>query len=409
MTAQKPMPDFVGEAKALQSDLVNLRRAIHEEPELGLDNPETQKRILEALEGLPLEITLGKGLSSVVAVLRGGREGPAVLLRGDTDALPLQEETGLPYASKFEKTAHACGHDMHTAGLVGAAKLLAAHQEDLPGDVVFMFQPGEEGFGGAEIMIDEGVLDAAGKQPIAAYAFHVGPGPRGVIATKDGTATASSNQMYATIRGRGGHGSQPHRAIDPVPVAAQAILSIQAFVTRMMNAFDPVVVSVTQVSTGGNAVNVIPEEVTLGATIRTLTDQSVDHLETGLKQLLEGVASGYGCEVDFEFRRIYPPTVNDSATTDMAVEDLRSVFGEKRVVVVNEPMMGSEDFAFVADKIPSTFAGFFTTPPEMDYDKAEFNHSPRAVFDDGVLNEQSAALAVLAYGRLLRAAQENED
>lgn len=405
-TENAAMPDFVGEGAEILPDLVHLRREIHMDPELGLQNPRTQERVLKALEGLPLEITTGEALTSVVAVLRGGKPGPTVLLRGDMDGLPMKELTGVPYASRNDETMHACGHDLHTTGLVGAAKLLSAHQEDLPGNVIFMFQPGEEGFGGAKIMIDEGVLDAAGERPIAAYAIHVAPGPRGVIATKHDSATAGSNQLYATIRGRGGHGSAPHLAIDPVPAAADVILATQAFVARKMDAFDPVVCSITQVSTGSNAVNVIPESVHIGATIRTLTAQSLERIRTGLDSVIKSTAAAHECEADVEFKVLYPSTVNDNHTTDLAFEDLRSVLGPRRVVTAPVPMMGSEDFAFVAEEVPSTFLGMFATPPDREDQESEFNHSPRVVFDDGILGDQAAALATLAFGRLLRAAAE---
>lgn len=405
MTETGFVPNFAEEAEAITEQLVRLRRDLHKEPELGLDNPKTQRKILDALEGLPLEITLGQGLTSVVAVLRGGKPGPTVLLRGDTDGLPIHELTDLPYASTGD-TMHACGHDMHTSGLVGAAKLLSAHQADLPGNVIFMFQPGEEGQGGAKIMLDEGLLDATGERPIGAYAIHVAPGQRGVFATKKGCVTAGSNQMYATIRGRGGHGSSPHLTLDPVPVAAQSILAIQSYVTRCMNAFDPVVVSVTQLSTGNNAVNVIPDAVTLGASIRTLTAQSLEQIREGLEQVIRSTAAAYGCEVDFEFLVLYPSTVNDDLATEMAVEDMRHIFGEERVLMLPSPMMGSEDFAFVLQEVPGTFVGLFATPKEMEGQPVEFNHSPRVIFDDSVLGDQAAALAAMAYGRLARAAAE---
>lgn len=407
MTEKGFVPDFSAEAEAITQELVELRRLIHKEPELGLDNPKTQRKILDALAELPLEITLGEGLTSVVAVLRGGKPGPTVLLRGDTDGLPLRELTDLPFASTGD-TMHACGHDLHTSGLVGAAKLLSAHQRDLPGNVIFMFQPGEEGQGGAKIMLDEGLLDVTGDRPIGAYAIHVAPGPRGVFATKHGCATAGSNQMYATIKGRGGHGSSPHLTLDPVPVAAQVILAIQAYVARKMNAFDPVVVSVTQVNTGTNAINVIPDNVTLGASIRTLTDQSLAQIREGLEEVIRSTAKAFGCEVDFEFLVLYPSTINDDATTDMAVADMRQIFGEERVRILPSPMMGSEDFAFVLQEVPGTFVGLFSTPQEMEGKPVEFNHSPRVIFDDSILGDQAAALAAMAYGRLARASSTSK-
>lgn len=395
------LPNFTKGARQIQDELAMIRREIHADPEVGLDLPRTQERVIRALEGLPLEITKGNDLASVVAVLRGSKPGPTVLLRGDVDALPMKELTDLPFAST-NGAMHSCGHDLHTTGLIGAAKLLAAHREELPGNVVFMFQPGEEGEGGARMMIDEGVLDASGERAIAAYAIHVAPGPRGVFATKRGCATASSNQMFITVKGRGGHGSQPQRTLDPVPVAAQIILGIQAYVARQMNAFDPVVVSVTQVSTGDNAINVIPDTVTLGATIRSLTDESLARVRDGLKGVAESTAQAYGMEVDYDFVTLYPPTNNDDQTTDWAVEDMRSQMGDERVVIISEPMMGSEDFAFVSAQVPGTFVGLSASPPEIANAQQEFNHSPRVVFDDAVLGDQAAAMAAMAYGRLAR-------
>ncbi len=401
-------PDFVGQGAQILPELVELRRAIHEDPELGLDNPRTQERILNALEGLPLEITLGKKLTSVVAVLRGAKPGPTVLLRGDMDGLPGEELTGLSYASKTGDTMHACGHDMHTAGLVGAAKLLAANRDSLAGNVIFMFQPGEEGFAGAEIMIEEGVLDATGDRPIGAYAIHVAPGPRGVFATKTGAAAAGSNRLKATIRGQGGHGSQPHLAIDPVAPAAEVVLAVQSYVTRKFDAFDPVVVSITKLSTGDNAINVIPEKVEMAATVRNMTAQSLDKLDDGLRNVITKTAEAHECTAEVDFQRLYPATINDAFTTELAVKNMRELIGEQRVQVVPSPMMGSEDFAFVLDEVPGTFIGLLATPADMELDKAEFNHSPRAVFDDSILGDQAAVLAALAYGRLAEAAASED-
>ena len=266
--------DFTSDAQTILPELVELRRALHADPELGLDLPRTQQKVLDALEGLPLEITTGTRTSSVTAVLRGALPGPTVLLRGDMDALPIVEETDLDFASA-NGNMHACGHDLHTAGLVGAAKLLSARQNELHGSVIFMFQPGEEGHGGAKIMLEEGLLTAAGEPPVAAYAIHVGPGPRGLFATRGGPVAAGSNQLTVKLRGRGGHGSQPHQTLDPVPAAAELVLALQSFVTRRFNAFDPVVLSITRLSTGDGAINVIPDSVELAATI-TRVDERIE-------------------------------------------------------------------------------------------------------------------------------------
>ncbi len=394
-------PDFAADAVAILPDLVALRRALHADPELGLDLPRTQQKVLDALAGLPLEITTGTRTTSVVAVLRGGLPGPAVLLRGDMDALPIDETTGLDFASA-NGTMHACGHDLHTAGLVGAAKLLAARRDELHGSVIFMFQPGEEGHGGAKIMIEEGLLDAAGERPVAAYAIHVAPGPRGVFATRGGAVAAGSNQLFVTVRGRGGHGSQPHQTLDPVPAAAEIVLALQSFVTRRFDAFDPVVLSVTRLSTGDGAVNVIPEQVELAATVRNMSPASLATLQEGLPRVVEGVAAAHGLAAEVRFETMYPVTVNDPEETSETVGVLKGVFGEQRVVIMPTPMMGSEDFAFVLDEVPGTFIALMTSPPDADPNTIEWNHSPRVVFDDAVLGDQAAALASVAFARTTR-------
>ncbi len=396
-------PDFVTEGRGMTPDLVKIRRQLHRNPELGLDLPQTQATVLQALEGLDLEITTGKELTSVVAVLRGGKPGPTVLLRGDMDALPIVEETGLDYAST-NGNMHACGHDMHTTGLVGAARLLAAHQDDLPGNVIFMFQPGEEGHGGAEIMLREGLLDAAGEKPIAAYAIHVAPGPQGLFLTKPGTAAAGSNNLKVVVKGRGGHGSQPHQVLDPIPVAAEIILALQTFATRRFDAFDPVIISVTRME-GSEATNVIPEQATLEATVRTLSQASLERIQTEVPRLVENIAAAHGMVGEAEVQVLYPATVNAAEDTMEAIEWLYEGFGKQRVMVMPSPMMGSEDFAFVLQEVPGTFLALAASPPDVDLATAEFNHSPRVLFDDAVLGDQAAALAMLAWNKLAEASK----
>jgi hippurate hydrolase len=389
---------FLEESKALLPELVALRRGLHAEPELGLDLPKTQKRILESLEGLGLEITLGQKTTSVVAVLRGAKAGPSVLLRGDMDALPVKELTDLDYAST-NGSMHACGHDLHVAGLVGAARLLAAHRDELAGDVIFMFQPGEEGDGGAGIMIEEGVLDAAGERPVAAYGIHVAPGPMGTFSTRSGPLMAGANELRVTVHGSGGHGSQPHTAKDPVPALAAIVSALQSMATRSFSVFDPIVLTVTQLE-AGQAINVIPDTARLGATVRTLSRESLDKLITETKALADGIAAAHGCTAEVSFDVRYPVTMNDAGRTREAIAELRGLFGPDRVLEAENPLMGSEDFSLVLDEIPGTFLFLACTPAGIDPKTAAWNHSPRVLFDDGVLADQAAALAQLAYNRL---------
>ncbi|MEB7504421.1 M20 family metallopeptidase [Arthrobacter koreensis] len=389
---------FAAEGQDLLPELVSLRRDIHRHPEVGLHLPRTQEKILDALDGLGLEITTGKALSSVTAVLRGGEDGPSVLLRGDMDALPVEELTDLEYAST-NGAMHACGHDLHVAGLVGAARLLAAQQRDISGNVIFMFQPGEEGDGGAGLMIEEGVLEAAGEKPVAAYGVHVRPGPLGVFRTRPGTLMAGANELRITVHGSGGHGSQPHNALDPVPALVEIAAALQVMATRKFSVFDPIVLTVTQLE-AGRAINVIPDTARLGASVRTLSAESVDRLIVETKALADGIAAAHGCTAEVSFEILYPMTENDPSRTFEAIRELRELFGEERVIQSRDPLMGSEDFSLVLQKIPGAFLFLGATPPDVDPETAAWNHSPRVLFDDSVLADQAAALAQLAFNRL---------
>ncbi|GAA3088869.1 M20 family metallopeptidase [Streptomyces rectiviolaceus] len=388
-------------ARELQPDLVRLRRSLHREPELGLRLPRTQEKVLAALDGLPLDITLGRELSSVTAVLRGGRPGGAVLLRGDMDALPVDELTGVEYASEVPGRMHGCGHDLHTAGLVGAATLLADRRESLQGDVVFMFQPGEEGHNGAGAMIDEGVLDAAGKPLDAAFALHVSANrlPGGWVASRPGTVMTASDVLRVTVRGEGGHGSAPHHAKDPVPAVCEMVTALQNWVTRTFDIFDPVVVTVGRLHAGTQQ-NVIPDTAEFQATVRSYSEASHERLAQGLPRLVRGIAAAHGLEAEVEYEMLYPVTVNEPVATEFALETARELFGAGEVWHAPQPASGSEDFSLVLNKVPGAMLMVGAAPEGVDVEKAPQNHSPRAVFDDWVLHRQSALLAELAERRL---------
>lgn len=388
---------MTSDAADLLPDLVALRRGLHADPEIGLDLPRTQRRVLDALAGLPLDITLGTGCTSVTAVLHGVRPGPAVLLRGDMDALPVAEDTGLDFAAT-SGVMHACGHDLHTAGLVGAAHLLAAHRDELAGSVVFMFQPGEEGYDGARVMIDEGVLAAAGTPLVGAYAIHVLPGPRGVFVTRPGAVLAGANLLRINVNGVGGHGSMPQAAVDPVPPVAEIVTALQSMVTRRFGPEDPVVLTITQLA-GGDAISVIPSTASLAGTARTLSTAATERIQQEVRRLAEGIATAHGCTADVVFDIAYPVTLNDAAETARSVDALRTVFGEERVRELPQPLMGSEDFSRVLQAVPGTLFGLMATPAGVDPASA-WNHSPQVQFDDGVLADESVALATLAVSKL---------
>jgi hippurate hydrolase len=395
-------------AAALGPDLIALRRELHQIPELGMSLPLTQQAVLEALDGLDLEITLGQSLSSVVAVLRGRGttsgegERPVVLLRGDMDALPVTEDLPLDFVSRHEGLMHACGHDLHVAGLVGAARILHELRDELEGDVVFMFQPGEEGPGGADIMLREGLLEAAGRRVDAAYALHVYSAefPRGVWFGRPGPLMAAADEVRVRVVGEGGHGSAPFRTRDPIPAACEMVLALQSMVTRSFDVFDPVVVTVGRIA-GGTKENIIPDDAVFEATLRTLSEDSRVAVRERIERLVTGIAAAHGLSVDVDFTIGYPVTVNDPEEYAFAHETIVDLFGVDRYATMLEPEMGSEDFSFVAQEVPSAYVNLSVCPSD-DWESAPDNHSPRAAFDDALLPDAAALLAELALRRLRR-------
>jgi amidohydrolase len=389
------------DAVAIAGELTELRRAIHSEPEIGFELPRTQEKVLAALDGLPLEISTGQALTSVTAVLRGGMPGETVLLRGDMDALPVAERTGLAYASQVDGAMHACGHDLHTAMLAGAARLLSSRQAELAGNVIFMFQPGEEGGAGARVMISEGVLDAAGARPVAAYGLHVVSSllPLGIYTARDGTMLASSDTLQITVHGRGGHGSQPHLADDPIPAACHIVTALQTLVTRRFNVFDPVVITVGSFH-AGTASNVIPDRAELAVTVRSFSAAARAAVKDAALRLVRDVATAHGLSASAEFADGYPLTVNDAGEVAFAEETVAELFGSERFLRTPDPVPGSEDFSYVLEQVPGAFVMLGACPPDADPATAAFNHSAEAVFDDEVLADGATLLAELALRRL---------
>jgi len=398
------------DAQELQGELAVLRRALHREPEIGLRLPRTQEKVLAALDGLPLEISTGSSLSSVTAVLRGGApdapRGPVVLLRGDMDGLPVTERTGADYSSLIDGAMHACGHDLHTAGLVGAARLLAEHRQHLPGDVVFMFQPGEEGWDGAGHMIEEGVLEAAGRPVDAAYGLHVSSSsyPTGVFTSRPGPLMAASAGLHVRVVGAGGHGSRPHDALDPIQAACEMVTALQAMVTRRFDVFDPVVVTIGTFHAGTRR-NIIPDDATFEATVRTFSPAAAERMAEVAVRLCQDIATAHGLTAEADFVPEYPVTVNHAAEHDFLAETVRETFGEERFAPMADPITGSEDFSRVLDRVPGAFV-FLGADATGDPATAPTNHSPLAAFDDSVLADGAALLARLAVRRLDRLAKE---
>ncbi|TDD50036.1 amidohydrolase [Nonomuraea terrae] len=392
---------FIESAQDMRDELVQLRHSLHTTPEIGLYLPRTQEKVLAALEGLPLEISTGTRLSSVTAVLRGGRPGPAVLLRGDMDALPVTEKNDLPYVSQIAGQMHACGHDLHTTMLAGAAHLLSARREELAGDVIFMFQPGEEGHDGAKYMIEEGVLDAAGERPVAAYGLHVVSSmmPPSTFMSRPGPLMAAADVFQVTVKGRGGHGSTPWRSLDPIQAGCEMVAALQTMVTRTFDVFDPVVVTVGSFH-GGTKDNIIPDEASFEATVRTFSKENRTLMKRRLVELVEGIAAAHGLRVEASFGMGYPVTVNDESESEFVGRTADELFGPGRFYVAPQPIMGSEDFSYVLESVPGAFTFLGACPPDRDPATAPYNHSPEAMFDDAVLPDGAALYASLAFSRL---------
>jgi amidohydrolase len=380
---------------------IDLRRRLHREPEIGLHLPRTQEMVLEAFAGLPVDITTGKSTSSVVAVLRGVRPGPTYLLRGDMDGLPVHEDTGLPFASQIPGAMHACGHDTHVAMLLGAARLLAERRDELTGQVVFMVQPGEEGFHGARYMLEEGLLDVVPGAPVSgAFALHVSSMlASGTVNVRPGPMMAAADQWRMVVHGRGGHASEPHAAADPIPVAAEIVLALQSMVTRRVDVFDPAVVTVAHIEAGSTN-NVIPDTAFLEGTIRTLSARNRAEVVAAVRRVATHVGAAHGMEVEFEHEEGYPVTVNDPGAAAAVLEAAGELLGERASRLSPAPLMGAEDFSYVLERVPGAMAWLGACPPGLDPETAPANHSNLVVFDEEPLPAGVALYAQMAMRAL---------
>src|SRR3954463_898208 len=321
--------DLLAAAYSDADRTIDLRRRLHRRPEIGLHLPQTQATVVDAFGGLPIEVRTGKSTTSVVGVLRGARPGPTFLLRGDMDALPVHEDTGLPFASEIPGAMHACGHDTHVAMLLGAARLLAERRDELTGQVVFMVQPGEEGFHGARYMLEEGLLDVVPGAPVSgAFAQHISSTlDSGGVTVRPGPMMAAAAQWRMVVRGRGGHASEPHAAADPIPVAAEIVLALQSMVTRRVDVFDPAVVTVAHIEAGSTN-NVIPDTAFLEGTIRTLSAAQRAQVMASVQRVATHVAAAHEMTVEFEHTPGYPVTVNDARVAAEVLETAADLLGE---------------------------------------------------------------------------------
>jgi len=362
-----------------------LRRDIHREPELGFGTEKTAEKVLAALDGLPLDIQTGVAENGIVATLRGENDGPTVGLRADMDALPITEDTGLPFASRVEGKMHACGHDGHTSMLVGAAHALSGMRERLNGTVKFVFQPAEEREGGGKVMVEEGVVE--GMDSI--YALHLWPGlPFGTAATKGGPIMAAADAFEMEVLGSGGHGAMPHLTADTISITAQVITALQTLVSREVDPVEPAVLTIGQVSSG-QAFNIIPETAYLGGTVRTLNPDLRRRMPERIEELARGVASGMRGDVNLDYHFSYPVTNNDEEAARRALGVIRNLFGEEHSLELSNPAMGGEDFAFMLEEIPGAYVW-------LGVGDVSGLHTPRFAFDEEVLPRGAALLTALA-------------
>ncbi|MBA3951040.1 MAG: amidohydrolase, partial [Rubrobacter sp.] len=363
-----------------------LRRDIHRQPELGFDTEKTAQKVLDALEGLPLEIQTGVAQNGIVATLAGEGEGPVVGLRADMDALPITEETDLPFASEVEGKMHACGHDGHTSMLVGAAYALSGMRDRLNGTVKFFFQPAEEGGGGGRVMVEEGAADGLD----SIFALHLWPGlPFGTVATKAGAIMAAADAFEMEVRGTGGHGAMPHLSADAVVIAAHVVTALQTVVSREVDPVEPAVLTVGEIG-AGTAFNVIPEKARLGGTVRTLNEDLRKNMPERIEAIAQGVARGMRADAHLDYTFSYPVTRNNAEVAGHVLRVAGGLFGEESVQELANPSMGAEDFAYFLEKVPGAFVWL-----GVGRDVSGL-HTPQFAFDEKVLPRGSALLTALA-------------
>ena len=381
-------------------ELQSLRRKLHQIPEFGLELPNTLKVILNEISPLG-EITLGKSITSAVLHIKGDLPGPTVLLRADMDALAVVEDTGVPYAST-NGFMHACGHDLHMAMGVGAAKILASRKSELKGEVIIFFQPGEEGHHGADVMIEEQALMVSGSKPIRAYGLHVFSSyPLGMMGSRRGPLMASAGDLLVTVTGSGGHGSMPWLSKDPISVLNEIMSALQTMVTKRFSAFDPVIVNIGWVRAGDTATtNVIPETASFGATVRVFSEENATKLKQYTQELVDSIATGFGLSATAEFTRATKVLMNDPGAISSVEKVTSELFGDGRYINLPTPIAGGEDFASIVSEIPGAFVFMGACPPGTDHTTATTNHSNKAVFDDSVLGDGAALLASLAVDAL---------
>jgi amidohydrolase len=385
---------------------VAMRRRLHQWPEIGNELPRTRDEVLASIEDLPLDVTLHRTTSGITALLEGSKPGPTLILRGDMDALPMPEDTEVEFSSRVDGCMHACGHDTHTAMLSSAARVLSERRDEIAGRVLFMFQPGEEGHHGAKFMLEEGLLDVAPmsdgtESPVdAAFAIHITSAlPTGWVSTRPGPVMASADVLRVTITGKGGHASEPHRTVDPVPVACEIVTALNLMITRTIDAFDPAVLTVTRVI-AGTTNNVIPETAMIEGTIRAVSESTRKKVHEGVKRVADGIAAAHGCGAVAEIEYGYPVTTNDDSFANFSLALAREVAGPNATIELPHPVMGAEDFSYLLQERPGAMVFLGATPLGADLAKAAPNHSNRVFFEEDAMRTGIALYSAAALRHL---------
>jgi amidohydrolase len=371
--------------------LVEIRRDLHAHPEVGLQETRTSARVAEELRRFGLDVKTGIGTTGVVGVLNGGSPGRTIAIRADMDALPIWEETGLPFASRNRGVMHACGHDGHVAMSLGAAHVLSGLREHLRGSVKFIMQPAEENYGGARDLVEEGVLEDPTVDAI--IALHIDVHERvGKLVIRSGPICASADVFMISINGKGGHGSEPQACVDPIHIAAHAITAIQSMIPRALDARDPVVASVCSIQ-GGSAFNVIPDSVHFGGTVRTLSKERRMEMPKKIEAIVRGITATFGATFDFTYIHGAPVTSNEQNMTELMSGVARELWGDENVVEMEKPHMGSEDYSYYLEKVPGTMG---MLGAGMGGDTSYPSHHPKFDFDERCLPMGVELLAATA-------------
>lgn len=386
------MTDFYQEAQKLFHFTQAIRRDLHQHPELGFQEVRTSGIIAKELREIGLEVTTGIAKTGVVALIEGAKPGPVIMLRFDIDALPITEQTGAGYASQTPGLMHACGHDGHVAIGLTVARLLNEHRDEINGTVKLAFQPAEEGVGGAELMIQEGVLE--GPAPVQCLGLHIwNEKPLGWLGVAGGPVMASAATFDITLTGKGGHGAMPHQSIDPVVAAAQIISAAQTISSRNTDPQKACVISFCSIH-AGDAFNVIPQTMTMKGTVRTFDPEIEKMAYKRLEEIVRGIGEAMGCKVELKISNITPAVINDPQVAEAVKHAARALLPDHELDEKGYTTMGAEDFAFYQQKIPGTF--FFVGSTNAAKGLVYGHHHPKFDFDEGVLPRAAALMAASA-------------